>query len=152
MSSRSSHDRYGKTLLANILGKRWVSKFDQRKSIDLGGVRADLDGIILSENLSEVECAVEIEATVYTQARSALLNLAIHPAPKKLLIVILAHSQMGSKEKATGHFQYVWEKLSPIGNDPFGLVVLQGTGAGPMIEVDRNLIEGSLLNLKVLSK
>jgi hypothetical protein len=151
MSGRSSHECYGKTLLRNVLGKRWVSRFDERKYIDLGGVRADLDGIILSENLSAVECAVEIEATVYTQARSALLNLAIHPAPKKLLVVILAHAQMGSREKAMGHFQYLWERLSPLSNAPFGLVVLQGTGADPMIELNRGLIEGGLLKLKVLS-
>jgi hypothetical protein len=151
MSARSSHDRYGKQLLGSVLGKRWVAKLDERKSIDLDGVRADLDGIILSENLSDVECAVEIEATVYTQARSALLNLALHSAPKKLFVFILAQPQMGTSEKATRHFHYVWGKLAPICKAPFKLVVLRGTGAVPMTDVDRALIQDALSQLRVLS-
>ena len=150
MAHRANHDRYGKQLLAAILGKRWVTRFDDRKSVEMAGVRADLDGIILTENLSELDCAVEIEATVYTQARSALLNLALHPAPKKLFVVILAQSQMGTKETAARHFHFVWERLSLISKAPFALVVLKGTGARPMPEEDRVLIEHALLELKVL--
>lgn len=152
MSERASHDRYGKQLLAGILGKRWVARLDERKSIELAGVRADLDGIVLSKSLADVECAVEIEATVYTQARSALLNLAFHPSPKKLFVFILAQPQVGAREKAAEHFQFVWEKLAPICKAPFAMAVLRGTAANPIIDVDRALLEDALSQLKVLDK
>jgi hypothetical protein len=132
------------------MGKRWITRFDDRKSVEMGGVRADLDGIILSENLLDVECAVEIEATVYTQARSSLFNLVLHPAPKKLFVVILAHSQMGTKEKAIRHFSFVWEKLSRGGAIPFVLVVLQGTGADPMEEANILLLQDGLRKLELI--
>ena len=150
MANRASHDRYGKELLRTILGNRWITRGDDRKSVEMNGVRADLDGIILSENLSTVECAVEIEATVPTQACSSLINLAFHPTPKRLFVVILAQPQMGTTETATRHFSFVWEKLSRDSEIPFGLVVLQGTGAEPMEEADLLLVQNSLKKLELV--
>jgi hypothetical protein len=149
MTNRASHDRYGKKLLRTILGNRWITRGDDRKSVEMNGVRADLDGIILSENLSTVECAVEIEATVPTQASSSLINLAFHPAPKKLFVVILAQPQMGTRETVVRHFSFVWEKLSRDSEIPFGLVVLQGTGADPTEEVDLLLLRAGLKGLEL---
>ena len=36
------HDGYGKKLLQNLLGHRW-NTYGRERSIDLAGVRADLD-------------------------------------------------------------------------------------------------------------
>lgn len=88
------HDDYGKKLFAELLGKRWDSRASERW-LDEGGVWADLDGVIWSTDYLTIECAVEIEAKVYKQIRGTIVDLALHPAPKKLLGVIRAQSQLG---------------------------------------------------------
>jgi hypothetical protein len=100
------------------------------------GVRADLDGIILSEDSARIECAVEIEAKIYKQIRGAILDLAWHSAPRKMLVVIRAQPQLGTEEKACAHLMFVWQKLATGANVPFELVVLRGTGKTPMEDDD----------------
>ena len=140
------HEEYGKRLLAGILGGRWVT-LGKDRSVEMAGVRADLDGIILSEDSSRVECAVEIEARIYKQIRGAILDLAWHSAPRKMLVVILAQSQLGNEEKARPHLMYVWQKLTKGANVPFELVVLRGTGEYPMEEHDLLLLTDALKKL-----
>ena len=89
------HDGYGKAVMSRLLGTRWSSD-DYRRSIAEAGVRADLDGVITAKNSPAVECAVEIEARVYKQIRGSIVDLALHPAPRKLLLVIRAKPQLGS--------------------------------------------------------
>ena len=96
------HDEYGKRLFSSILGRRWV-EYGEIRSVQMGGVRADLDGVILSEDLARVECAVEIEAKIYKQIRGALVDLASHSAPRKLFVVIPAQYQLGTAEKTRAH-------------------------------------------------
>lgn len=150
MNERANHDEYGKRLFSFILGKRWVSRLGNDGSIDMAGVRADLDGLILSEDLSRVECAVEIEARTYKQIRGGILDLAWHPAPRKILVVILAQPQLGNDKKARAHCMFVWQKLTKGENVPFELVVLRGTGAYPMDEVDRLLVIDALKKLDLI--
>jgi hypothetical protein len=150
MNARANHDEYGKRLFASILGKRWVTRLDDDRSVVMAGVRADLDGIILSEDLARVECAVEIEAKTYKQMRGAILDLSWHPAPRKMFVVILAQPQLGNDLKARSHCTFVWQKLTDGENTPFELVVLRGTGAYPMEENDRSLLVDALKRLDLI--
>jgi hypothetical protein len=142
-------DDYGKRLLASILGKRWVTRGNGR-SVEMAGVRAALDGIILSEDSARVECAVEIEAKIYKQIRGAILDLAWHSAPRKMLVMIPAQPQLGTEEKARAHLMYVWQKLTTRANVPFELVVLSGTGTTPMDDDDRLLLTDALKKLDLI--
>jgi hypothetical protein len=143
------HEDYGKRLFGCILGERWVTSGDAR-SVRMASVRADLDGVILSEELSEIECAVEIEARIYKQIRGAILDLFWHPAPRKMLTVILAQSQLGNEEKARAHLMFVCRKLASGDNRPFELVILRGSGEYPAEEDDRVLLSGALKRLQLI--
>jgi hypothetical protein len=145
-----SHDEYGKMIFSTVLGRRWASNLCHQRCVEMGGVRADLDGVIWSENLTQVEAAVEIEARTYKQIRGAMLDLAFHSAPKKLLVVILAQPQLGSEQKARRHLEHVWKRLTIAGScGDFRLVVLKGTGSDPMLEQDRTLIMQALAELGI---
>ena len=143
------HDDYGKELLGRLLGERW-DPHTQLRSIDEGGVRADLDGVIWSKTRGKIECAVEIEAKVYKQIRGAIVDLALHGAPKKLLIVIRAQPQLGSDEQIKRHCQHIWEEIACERHGEFLVLCLTGTGAFPMYEEDMNLIASSLSVMNVL--
>jgi hypothetical protein len=143
-----SHDAYGKAIFEGLLGKRWCSWFEASRSYDMQGVRADLDGVIRSEDLKSIECAVEIEARTYKQIRGAIVDLAWHPAPRKLLVIMRAQ-QLGSEEKVSRHCTYVWEKLSAGKCGDFQLIVLKGTGNTPQFEADSALIRESLIRLGI---
>ena len=108
MNERANHDEYGKRLFTPILGKRWITRLDKNRSVEMARVRADLDGIVLSKGLGRVECAVEIEARTYKQIRGAILDLAWHSAPRKMLVIILAQPQLGNDRKAREHCTFVW--------------------------------------------
>lgn len=148
--SADSHDRYGKELLASILGGRWRSRLDDERSFSMGGVRADLDGIIRSADMGTVECAVEIEARVYKQIRGAILDLAWHPAPRKLLVIIRAQEQLGSEDKVRAHCSYVWKRLAGDDRSPFRLVLLKGTGSIPCHDEDRASLITALTELELI--
>ena len=134
---RADHDKYGKELLASVLGERWVTWLEDARFVDMAGVRAGLDGIIRSSDRSKVECAVEVEAKNYKQIRGSILDLAWHPAPKKLLVVIRAQKELKDENQVRRHCGYVWEKLASNRCGNFKLVVLKGTGAQPLPEIGR---------------
>jgi hypothetical protein len=144
-----THDEYGKALFACILGRRWITSGNLR-SVEMAGVRANLDGVILSEDLAHVECAVEIEAKIYKQIRGAILDLAWHSAPRKLLVVILAQPQLGNEEKVRAHLMFVWQKLTRGDNAPFELVVLPTSGKNPVEGADRLLLTYALKKLDLI--
>jgi hypothetical protein len=145
---KEKHDKYGKELLKQLLGGRWDSNTSQR-SVDECGVRADLDGVIWSQKGEGVECAVEIEARVYKQIRGAMVDLALHNAPKKLMIIILAQPQLGTDKKTKRHLQYVWQSIAKDRGD-FRVVCLKGTGEFPRYEEDKNILSSVLCDLQLL--
>ncbi len=142
------HDDYGKDLFHELLGDRW-SPDDFRRSVEQAGVRADLDGVIKAKDGRSVECAVEIDARVYKQIRGAMVDLALHPAPKKLLVIIKAQAQLGSTSKIIKHWSYVWKEIAGTGRGRFALAVLEGTGADPLPEVDLALLQKALAALEI---
>ena len=145
------HDEYGKVLLRELLGERW-DDYAPERSVDESGVRADLDGIIWSGSgeTKEVQCAVEIEARVYKQIRGAVVDLALHPAPKKLLVVIRAQPQLGGRDKILRHLRYVWEQVTFGRRGEFQLVCLEGTGDTPAEDKDKNILAEALREMMVL--
>ncbi len=144
------HDNYGKRLFRNLLGERWDDSSPER-SVDEAGVRADLDGVIRSETTKAIQCAVEIEAKIYKQIRGAILDLALHFAPKKLLVIILAQSQLGTnRERIQKHFQYVWEQGVGCGHGQFELVCFEGNGDNPMDDKDMEIIALTLKKMNIL--
>jgi hypothetical protein len=144
------HDEYGKQLFADILGTRWRTRLDSERSVEMGGVRADLDGVIRSTDGSKVECSVEIEARVYKQIRGAIVDLAWHHAPKKLLVIIPAQPQLGNEERIRRHCTYVWTRLTRSEEQPFRLAVLVGTGTNPRPSIDRDLLVAALRELDLI--
>ncbi len=144
-----AHDDYGKGLMSKLLGNRW-SSYDFRRSVDEAGVRADLDGVITAPESCQVECAVEIEARVYKQIRGAIVDLTLHPAPKKLFVVIKAQPQLGDTQEIAKHFNYVWHQIAGTSRGQFTMTVLEGTGGDPLQEVDLELLKGSLQELGIM--
>ncbi len=149
-AARFDHADYVKRMLTELLGKRFCTWFEPTRSYELGGVKADLDGLIRSEDLSRVQCAVEVEARNYKQIRGAIVDLAWHPAPKKLLVVLKAQPQLKSTDQVRAHCTYVWNKLVADQQTPFGLAVLEGTAADPQPEVDGPLLIQTLQALELI--
>jgi hypothetical protein len=150
---RASHDQYGKDLFHEILGNRWANWFSEvDRSVSFNTVIAKLDGVIRRDDLSCVECAVEIEATNFKQIRGALLGLARHSATKKLFMVIKAQDEVrkNSDQEIRDTCAEAWKMLIPQSPSDFRCVVLTGTGETPAKEVDRELIQGVLRDLKII--
>ena len=142
------HDDYGKRLFSQLLGGRWSASSDYRR-VDEGGVRADLDGVIWSSDSDSVCCAVEIEAKIYKQIRGAIVDLAIHTAPKKLLVILNnAQPQLGSEDKTLTHCNYVWKQIGK-GHGTFRAVCLLGTGYNPELEEDLARLSAALADLQI---
>src|SRR5687768_4510296 len=95
---------YMKSLMRNILGDRW-DDYTQRRRVDLAGTTAQLDGVILDRQRESVEVAVGIESRSERQIRGALVDLFVHPAPKKLLIIVPTECKIPHVDY---HCTYVW--------------------------------------------
>ena len=97
------HDKYGKKLLREIVGFRFIDK-GRLVEVDYGGgITSRIDGVI-------DDCAIEIESRVAKQVRGALLDLLEHPYPKKLLILIPKH--MNNPEATAKHCEYILNKYN----------------------------------------
>lgn len=142
------HDEYGKGLFRPLLGDRW-SSLDFARSVQEEGVRADLDGIIRRADDKSVECTVEIEARVYKQIRGAMVDLSLHPAPQKLLVVIKAQPQLGDTPRIMRHCTYIWQQVAGTNRGEFEMAVLEGTGLNPNTEFDLKLLKDTLQKLGI---
>jgi hypothetical protein len=111
-------------------------------------VKAELDGVITDSNGSAL-CAVEIETRVFKQMRGALLDLALHSAPKKLFVFMMAQPQLGtSEERALRHIETTWDLIGGSRGE-FQAVVLSGTGEFPNEPVDKARIANALSKLGI---
>lgn len=131
------HDKYGKELLKNIGG--FSSSFTDCK-IKYGekGNGARIDGVI------GVDIAIEIESRVNKQIRGAILDLILHPNPKKLLILIKVH--MKNIDITKSQSEFILNKY--IKNDNFRVIVLDGNGDGKKEIRDKKIIEDAIKDLK----
>jgi hypothetical protein len=80
-------DQYGKALLRRAVGEEFKSS-GPTVQVDFGaGSPGRIDGTIASE------VAAEIESRVSKQIRGAIMDLILHPYPKKLLVLLPVHMQ-----------------------------------------------------------
>ncbi len=144
------HDSYGKRLIANVVGQGW-SADSYARSITLEGIRADLDGIIRTPDLKTVEWAVEIETRLPKQLRGTIVDLALHPAPNKLLILIEMPPQLPDAAKAARHLKHVWQRLMGSEFGRFEIVVLPGIWSTDREKQHEAILRNELTNLGILS-
>jgi|Deesub1362A_J573_1020465.scaffolds.fasta_scaffold09271_2 hypothetical protein len=134
------HHNYGKKLLRQIVGDRFISSGDAVR-VRYKGCSASIDGVI--NNC----CAIEIESRVAKQVRGALLDLLEHPLPKKLLILVPAH--MYNPEATVEHCKYILGKYKKEGQIT-KVILLEGIGNNPKESVDKEKIKDALKELGCL--
>ena len=89
---------------------------------------------------------MEIESRTGKQIRGAVLDLMMHPYPKKLLMLIPEH--MNSVVKTKVQCDHILDRyLNP---DDFEVVVLNGTGGRPNLESDVLEVGRALTRLTLL--
>jgi len=129
------HDDYGKSLLRRAGGSRYDTSGTNSFSFGLDAGEARLDGVIAED------IVVEIESRTDKQIRGALLDLILHPYPKKLMLLIPMH--MNSVERTRRQCEAVLARFDVLHR----IVVLQGTGSEPMLECDTELVRVAIEEL-----
>ena len=89
-------------------------------------VLSDIDGVL------ESGIVVEIESRTPKQVRGAMLDLMLHPAPAKLMVLIPEH--IGNRENKSRMCQALAARIDD--RAPFECVVLVGKGEDPQVEQD----------------
>jgi hypothetical protein len=85
--------------------------------------------------------AVEIESRTNKQVRGAILDLLMHPYPKKLLVLIPKWIGVNMVNESK---QILSRSVSP---QDFQVVLLSGTGCDPRPEEDAQIVRSALLKL-----
>lgn len=99
---------------------------------------SNIDGVVREE------IAVEIESRTDKQVRGAVLDLVLHPFPKKLLVIVPAYTAKVTRaqcEELLGRF---------LAREDYRVVELQGTGASedPPREADAALVRAAVAELR----
>ena len=129
------HDDYGKGLLAEAFGSRYDAIIGSEYTFGPGAGNARLDGTI------DGVLAIEIESRTDKQVRGAILDLVLHPYPKKLMVLIPAW--IYSAEKT----QTMCESILGRFTSEFRVVALKGTGNDPKPDQDIPLIRTAVEEL-----
>ena len=128
------HDAYGKALLKTVAGPAC----DLRPApIDVGRMQVRIDAVVGDR------IAVEIEARTAKQVRGAIVDLILHSAPCKLLLLLPAHHH--STGLISEHCRTILGRLLPHG--VFEVVELSGTGLRPDPVEDAARIRQALVRL-----
>ena len=129
------HDKYGKSVLGQATDNACICCGDSVIT-SYGMSCAQIDGTVGRT------IAVEIESRTGKQVRGAVLDLLLHPYPKKLMILIPAH--IGSHQVAECEFL-----LSRFGiaAENFRVVLLDGRGGSPCLRIDAIRTRIALLEL-----
>lgn len=130
------HDSYGKTLLAKAFGERYDRHLASSYSFGDGAGEARLDGTI------DGDIAVEIESRTDKQVRGALIDLALHPFKRKLLVIVPAH--MHSVEQTRRQCTEILDRLGVIHE----VVALMGTGSSPRHDEDIKALQTAVAALR----
>ncbi len=82
-----SYERAGIRLAREVFGDQWIRDDSRVYSFGPGGGTGEIDGIVRDE------FAVEVAAGSPKQVRASVLDLAFHPIPQKLLLVVATSRQ-----------------------------------------------------------
>ena len=124
------HDAYGKHVMREATQGAFCDSGLQVR-VNLGdGSFASIDGVVR-------DVAIEIESRVSKQVRGALVDLLLHSAPKKLLVLLPAH--MSNPELCARQCRFVLERLAKP-EHRYRVLVLSGHGNAPQLEADVALV------------
>lgn len=125
-----THAEYGKSVLRTATNGAFRDS-GRTTEIHLGLGKARIDGTINGK------IAVEIESRVPKQIRGAILDLILHPYPKKLLVLEPVH--MGDVASTAKQCEFILARfLSP---ENFRVVVVHGSGFAKCLEVDAETVK-----------
>ncbi len=128
------HEAYGKAVLRDVAG---LSCDLSPPPQEIGGLAIRLDAVIGGR------IAVEIESRTAKQIRGAVMDLLLHPAPKKLLLILPVH------HRAEGHIgkhcRAILARFLRPGS--FAVVELGGSGDRPTPGADAALVRSALQRL-----
>ena len=133
------HDKYGKSLFKEIYEGNF-NPLPTKKPFGINDNEAGtfrIDGILEKEKI-----AIEIESRANKQVRGALVDLALHPFDKKLLVLIKKYSN----DYTLRQCKIILEKLTQ--NKKIEVIELKGTGDTPKKEVDIKKIKQAVRNLR----
>ena len=130
-----THGRYGDDVLHRAVGPLFRN-FGGTVEIDLGPGKARIDGTIGNR------VAIEIESRTSKQVRGAVLDLILHPFPKKLLILEPVH--MDAQMTAI-QCEFILGKF--VRQEDFRVVVFAGSGKSNCLERDVASILSALRDL-----
>jgi hypothetical protein len=112
------HDTYGKA----VLKAAFPDEFDSRPPrVHFDETLKDAGTATIDGRIGE-DIAVEVESRVSKQVRGALVDLAFHPYPKKLMVLIRAYTN-----RFTGpQCRVILRRLCP--DSRFEVVEIEGSG------------------------
>lgn len=135
-----SHDDYGKMLLR--LADDSVDVDGPSRTVTLGRGYAQIDGVLRGQ------VAIEVESRTSKQIRGAILDLLVHGAPKKLLILIPKH--MHSPERCREDCAAILGRF--VAREHYRVILLRGTGDVPALETDVPIVRQALTELMVIQR
>ena len=138
-ADKQSHDKYGKKVLSMALGDAFDPS-PERKDFDPDGKTSGsfkIDGVV------DEKIAVEIESRSSKQVRGAVLDLAFHPLPKKLLILI----KMYGNDYTPKQCRILLKKFCHA-KSQFLVIELKGTGNRPKLAADVKIVKTAVSELR----
>jgi hypothetical protein len=132
-----SHDNYGKMVLRRAIDDIELDGPAVTISLGCGGT-ARIDGAIPGQ------IAVEVESRTSKQVRGAVLDLLLHSAPRKLLVLVPKHMQNPTacsvqSSAILGRF---------IQRQDYRVVLLEGTGDAHQLESDVATVRHAFAELR----
>jgi hypothetical protein len=131
-----AHDDYGRAILRRASSA--IELDGSAVAVDLGGgAAARIDGALPGA------VAIEIESRTSKQVRGAILDLMLHDAPKKLLILVPKpmHNPPACREQCSN----ILNRFIP--SRDFRVALLAGTGDAPRLELDVSIVKLALAEL-----
>ena len=127
-------------MLCEILGGRWCHDLDfgGRRRVKFGPIEAHLDGVVFDSE-KKVVCAVQIESRNPTQIRGAILDLALHSAPKKLFIWDRKNANNKTVDECRSYCEAIWKRLGPINPGELEIVILDRNGRALVVSALQRL-------------
>jgi hypothetical protein len=135
MGAPQIHDKYGKEVFQKAFG----SDFDSSPApysfgTDAGTAR--IDGTVHNQ------IAVEIESRASKQVRGALVDIALHRLPLKLVVIIPAYGNRLTQKQC----QVILERICKL-SDHFEVIALNGNGKKPDLKQDAAIVSQAVKRL-----